>query len=332
MTLRGAIEAVQLKGAALQSSWPFELSRVNHAPPEHAFDEAQRYKVGDAMKISLDLDTMRQCLADGYPIVFGLKLTRSFFAPPYGGYIPTPDPTDPQSAEHGLHAMLLVGYNDRQRVFIVRNSWGKDWGVDGYCFLSYDYVANPDFNHVGMYAIQSLTDDDLTPDEDDGEDLDFIHSNTTPHDFDLEVIVVHQDNEDQLVYQDDLLDAADMFDSKAEARRAFVQFSGDRNDMSVQNLQLSKEELAQALKYMGHAMVSDQELDFCMKRYDDDKSGYINFEEFLDMQDVFDGSLLERRRFRKRVKRRMGQWKKSFKNLFTANSKPSQAAQEKDEL
>ena len=26
----------------------------------------------------------------------------------------TPDPSDPQSSEHGLHAMLIVGYNDRQ--------------------------------------------------------------------------------------------------------------------------------------------------------------------------------------------------------------------------
>ena len=88
------------------------------------------------MSIPLNLNKMRQCLSDGYPIVFGLKLTQQFFFPPYDGFIPTPDPNDPQSAEHGLHAMLIVGYNDRQRVFIVRNSWGTGWGVDGYCYLS----------------------------------------------------------------------------------------------------------------------------------------------------------------------------------------------------
>ena len=38
--------------------------------------------------------------------------------PPFrqGGGISTPDPDDPQSSEHGLHAMLIVGYNDRQEV------------------------------------------------------------------------------------------------------------------------------------------------------------------------------------------------------------------------
>ena len=62
---------------------------------------------------------MREALCSGHPIVFGLKLTAQFFRPLPGGFIPTPDPSDPQSAEHGLHAMLLVGYNDRQQVASV---------------------------------------------------------------------------------------------------------------------------------------------------------------------------------------------------------------------
>lgn len=44
MTLHGAIEAVQLKGAALQASWPFDLTYVNQRPPETAFVEAMNYK------------------------------------------------------------------------------------------------------------------------------------------------------------------------------------------------------------------------------------------------------------------------------------------------
>ena len=33
----------------------------------------------------MDLDAMRQCLAEGHPIVFGLKLTSQFFKPSRGG-------------------------------------------------------------------------------------------------------------------------------------------------------------------------------------------------------------------------------------------------------
>ena len=84
-----------------------------------------------------------------------------------------------QSAEHGLHAMLIVGYNKRQEVFIVRNSWGAGWGVGGYCYLKNDYIANETFNFLGMYAIKGLTNYDLTPDDDDG--VVFTHSQKSVH-------------------------------------------------------------------------------------------------------------------------------------------------------
>lgn len=317
MTLQGAIEAVQLKGAALQSAWPFELQHINRRPSEQAFSQAMRYKVGEAMKIEVDLNQMRQVLNDGYPIIFGLKLTSSFFQPDFDGFIATPDASDPRSASHGLHAMLIVGYNDRQKRMIVRNSWGTDWGSDGYCFLSYDYVANPDFNFVGMYAIQSLSDDDLTPDEDDGHDLEgrVDPDNTTPY-FDIE------DVEFDLIFEEDELDAEDMFDSKAEARRAFLEFAGDSADMATHNLQLSKAELAAALKAMGIPMVTDEEIDMAFNRYDDDKSGFISFYEFLDMQELFDGSLLARRRTIFQAQKTFSRW---WKKTFGGGSQQEEA-------
>lgn len=326
MTLGSAIEAVQLKGAALQSSWPFDLTNVNAPPPKDAFNEAMRYKVGDAMQIPLNLDLMRQCLSDGYPIVFGLKLTQAFFYPPHDAFIPTPDPSDPKSASHGNHAMLIVGYNDRQRVFVVRNSWGTEWGVEGYCYLSYDYVVNPEFNYVGQFAIQSLTDDDLTPDEDDGVDIEQAVDplNQTPYleyDFLDHFDLIEEDEEDDF-------DADEIFDSKAEARRAFVQFAGDANSMSVDNLLLSKQELRAALLLMGIPMITDAEIDMAFGMFDDDKSGMINFEEFLDMQGLFDGSLIKRQRKLTKVKNRVDSWFKRTKRFFVGGSSATPAAQE----
>lgn len=59
--------------------------------------------------------------------------------------------------------MLIVGYSDAEARFIVRNSWGTDWGDRGYCYIPYDYCANPKFNFLGQYAIYGLTDTDFTP-------------------------------------------------------------------------------------------------------------------------------------------------------------------------
>lgn len=50
-----------------------------------------------------------------------------------GIYIPT------TSALGGAHALLVVGFNDDERYWIVKNSWGTaSWGVDGFGKISYD--------------------------------------------------------------------------------------------------------------------------------------------------------------------------------------------------
>lgn len=41
----------------------------------------------------------------------------------------------------GGHAVVIVGYDDHKNAFIIRNSWGKDWGEGGYVYISYDDVS-----------------------------------------------------------------------------------------------------------------------------------------------------------------------------------------------
>lgn len=50
----------------------------------------------------------------------------------------------------GGHAMLIVGYNHAQEYFIVKNSWGSDWGHNGYAYLSYDYIRT--YAKYGYYV------------------------------------------------------------------------------------------------------------------------------------------------------------------------------------
>jgi Papain family cysteine protease len=45
-------------------------------------------------------------------------------------------PTVPGSGP--LHALLVIGYDDAQRYWIVKNCWGTAWGVGGFGLVSYD--------------------------------------------------------------------------------------------------------------------------------------------------------------------------------------------------
>ena len=41
----------------------------------------------------------------------------------------------------GGHAVLAVGYDDATQTFLVRNSWGADWGQAGYFTMPYAYLT-----------------------------------------------------------------------------------------------------------------------------------------------------------------------------------------------
>jgi len=55
--------------------------------------------------------------------------------------------------EGNAHAVLVVGYNDDQQCFKVKNSWGEGWGENGYFRISYDDVT--DDVMFGSYGVSA---------------------------------------------------------------------------------------------------------------------------------------------------------------------------------
>mmetsp|Transcript_53848 Transcript_53848/g.128331 ORF Transcript_53848/g.128331 Transcript_53848/m.128331 type:complete len:396 (+) Transcript_53848:73-1260(+) len=272
MSISGAISVLQLKGACLEENWPFDLGCVNQKPSEACFDQAMDFKISEAVRVPVDLDTMKAVLAEGYPIVFGLKLTKAFFRPPASGLVKTPNPDDPKSAEHGLHAMLLVGYIERSQCFIVRNSWGEDWGKGGYVYLPYDYVASETYNFCGMYAIKGLSDVDLTPE--DGKDDDGPDPEEEEEEEDFDDMEDEEDDDEEDAEDEDFDDS--MFDRLAELRRIFARFDRDGSGS------IDRNELWTCLWCYG-IRCNGQQLDAYLEYYDADNSGRIGMKEFAAM-------------------------------------------------
>lgn len=113
------------KGACSENTWPYEIDKYSEQPPEEAYEEAANFVVEDMQLVPVSLDAWKQALAEGHPIIFGLSLFNSFDAQRKPGLVPAPTPSEVSRESHSGHAMLCVGYSDPDKVFIVRNSWGK---------------------------------------------------------------------------------------------------------------------------------------------------------------------------------------------------------------
>ena len=81
-------------------------------------------------------------LAGGRPVVFGFTVYESFESQEVAssGVLPMPDPKENVV---GGHAVMLVGYDDAEDRFRVRNSGGYRLGQNGYFQMPYLYVTSP---------------------------------------------------------------------------------------------------------------------------------------------------------------------------------------------
>jgi len=77
------------------------------------------------------------------PIVYGSKIFHSFFNLDENNCVPLPSNEEKNNDNGlvGLHAMVIIGYNDKEQKFEIQNSW--DFGnANGQHFIPYSYVLD----------------------------------------------------------------------------------------------------------------------------------------------------------------------------------------------
>jgi C1A family cysteine protease len=100
-TLTSAIEALEEFGTCLETVWPYNTSRVNTRPNDQAYQRATHHKITEALRLDIDLNQMKSCLAQGFPFAFGLKLYASFDKASKTGIVPMPTARENSRQTHG---------------------------------------------------------------------------------------------------------------------------------------------------------------------------------------------------------------------------------------
>jgi hypothetical protein len=85
----------------------------------------------DEYRWAFGIDELIMALGYNGPAVLGVRWYEGMFSPDSNGYI------NPTGKITGGHAIMAYGVNLKKEHIILRNSWGKSWGMNGDCFLSF---------------------------------------------------------------------------------------------------------------------------------------------------------------------------------------------------
>jgi C1A family cysteine protease len=160
-SIREAIKSLDMRshGVCSEEDWSYEVAKadkktlyfVNGAkaakrPPRVVYQHAHQHTAPKYFSFQSKgnrlLNDLINCLDRGYPFVFGMStygLLKNVKSDGEGLKMPTQNMNG--KPKHG-HALMAVGYHPDRRRFIVRNSWGENWGDNGYFTMSYKYMTS----------------------------------------------------------------------------------------------------------------------------------------------------------------------------------------------
>jgi len=137
--IRDGIKATNHYGVSLESYWPYNIRKFRQEPINEAKIDALHRKVTRYERVN-DFNGCIDALTNGYPVVMGFYVYDSFMSKNVARTGIMPYPNTKREKLLGGHAVLLVGYDNRKKVFIARNSWGTNWGDKGYFYMPFDIV------------------------------------------------------------------------------------------------------------------------------------------------------------------------------------------------
>lgn len=140
--LRDGMRVLQKMGVCPELDDEYKIQDFTKKPSNKAIKDALKFKISEYHRITT-VDGVQHALAQGQPVAIGFIVFDSFesYDVAKTGIVPIPRLGEQRL---GGHAVLVVGYkkiNDKLH-FIIRNSWGEDWGDEGYCYMPAEFFTN----------------------------------------------------------------------------------------------------------------------------------------------------------------------------------------------
>lgn len=140
--IRDAIKGAAHFGICTEELWPYNISMFDDKPTPECYRDAS-YRVIPKYERLNSLGDMLDAINSNYPVVAGMYLYENFLYLDKDNYTVKNPEYDEMNI--GTHAMAIVGYDLAEKYVIAKNSFGTDWGLNGYCYIPFDYIDNQCF-------------------------------------------------------------------------------------------------------------------------------------------------------------------------------------------
>ena len=171
-----AYDVMITDGVANLATTPYtNLGDCSSSPSNDEDSVAVKHKIESYRQVNVEIETLKQYLAQHRALSFGAKLGENFMA--WNSSDVLYDDTDTYHGQHAYHAMTLCGYDDNKGnngAFKVVNTWGTGWGNGGYIWVDYNFFVSGDFAFCAFAATNKFSD----PDGDDDNQVDDPNSGT----------------------------------------------------------------------------------------------------------------------------------------------------------
>eukprot|EP00669_Euglena_mutabilis_P011335 TRINITY_DN5989_c0_g1_i1.p1 TRINITY_DN5989_c0_g1~~TRINITY_DN5989_c0_g1_i1.p1 ORF type:complete len:266 (+),score=61.91 TRINITY_DN5989_c0_g1_i1:26-799(+) len=156
--LSDGVKALNPKGLCSEDLWPYsdDPDTFQQPPPQECYDAALAHEATTYNHVEASEEAIKAALSSGYPVVVGIYVFESFESDDVAqtGTVPLPQP-DEQNL--GGHAVVCVGYTADS--WIMRNSWGPDWGSQGNFTLPLSYLTDPNLCITDYWVITGVSKD-----------------------------------------------------------------------------------------------------------------------------------------------------------------------------
>lgn len=136
ITIESALQSLKEVGCLRQKEFGYGCE---YLVKKEDYEIASHHRIDDFFLLNNDeagqinFKDIKLSLAEGAPVIVAIDAYKSFSETCnkqkfWNGNL---------DYKRGIHALTIIGYDDRSESFELMNSWGKDWGIEGFIRVKY---------------------------------------------------------------------------------------------------------------------------------------------------------------------------------------------------